>query len=169
MRVSGISTESLYTFVLYNPWKGAVVWNTLDFQNLLLDFISTFKVVIWQRGPYTLNMNCKSPNKHSDLALIGIVLKLWYDWFVIFKSLYQVFHLAVEGTMEITPWPAWCEVVSIISTILLVFNSSINIIIYCCKDNSFRKVLFVKLNISEGIGNGDDVHNERWLWGNLNY
>ena len=164
MRVTGISTESLYTFVLYNPWNGAVAWNTLDFQNLLLDFISTFEVVNWQRGPYTLNMNCKSLNKHSDLALIGIVLKLRYDLFVIFKSLYQVFHLVVEGTMEITPWPAWCEVVSIISTILLVFNSSINIIIYCWKDKTFRKLLFYKLGISDGIGNGDNIDNERWFW-----
>jgi hypothetical protein len=73
---------------------------------------------------------------------------------------FQVFHLAVEGTMEITPWPAWCEVVGIISTILLVFNSSINIIIYCWKDKTFRKLLFYKLGISNGICNGDEFNNE---------
>ena len=40
-----------------------------------------------------------------------------------------------------------CEVVSILSTTLLVFNSSINIIIYCWSNKSFREVILTKLRI----------------------
>ena len=35
-----------------------------------------------------------------------------------------------------------CELLTFLSHFLLVFNSSINIVIYCWKDEKFRKVLF---------------------------
>ena len=35
-------------------------------------------------------------------------------------------------------WPDWCSQLSHVSNILLVLNSSVNIVIYCWKDPSFR-------------------------------
>ena len=37
-----------------------------------------------------------------------------------------------------------CDVLSIFSHLLLVVNSSINIVIYCWKDEKFRKVTNIK-------------------------
>ena len=50
-------------------------------------------------------------------------------------------------TVRITLSYNRCEVVSILSTTLLVFNSSINIIIYCWSNKSFREVILTKLRI----------------------
>jgi len=39
------------------------------------------------------------------------------------------------------PWPLWCNVLTIVSHLLLNINSSANIIIYCWKDGRFRRCL----------------------------
>ena len=57
-----------------------------------------------------------------------------------------------------------CEVVTILSTILLVFNSSINIIIYCWKNKSFRKVLLSKLRIADLAKECRSSGNKRWIF-----
>ena len=38
-------------------------------------------------------------------------------------------------------WPDWCSQLSHVSNILLVLNSSVNIVIYCWKDPSFRNLI----------------------------
>ena len=38
-------------------------------------------------------------------------------------------------------WPEWCSQLSHVSNILLVLNSSVNIVIYCWKDPSFRNLI----------------------------
>merc|ERR1719342_1486670 len=39
------------------------------------------------------------------------------------------------------PWPLWCELLTLLSHLLLTINSSVNIIIYCWKDGRFRRCL----------------------------
>ena len=53
----------------------------------------------------------------------------------------QVCLVALHGEAKET-WPVWCELLTFLSHFLLVFNSSINIVIYCWKDEKFRIVLF---------------------------
>ena len=55
--------------------------------------------------------------------------------------------LALHGEAKET-WPAWCELLTFLSHFLLVFNSSINIVIYCWKDEKFRNNLFRLLGLS---------------------
>ena len=54
--------------------------------------------------------------------------------------------LALHGEAKET-WPAWCELLTFLSHFLLVFNSSINIVIYCWKDEKFRNNLFRLLGL----------------------
>ena len=45
--------------------------------------------------------------------------------------------LVIQG-LGYGDWPDWCSQLSHVSNILLVLNSSVNIVIYCWKDPSFR-------------------------------
>ena len=45
--------------------------------------------------------------------------------------------LVIQGLGD-GDWPDWCSQLSHVSNILLVLNSSVNIVIYCWKDPSFR-------------------------------
>ena len=45
--------------------------------------------------------------------------------------------LVIQGLGD-GDWPDWCSQLSHFSNILLVLNSSVNIVIYCWKDPSFR-------------------------------
>merc|ERR1712123_334600 len=53
---------------------------------------------------------------------------------------YEVYHLIVKQDL-LTDWPTWCDNVSSLSHLLLVINSSINIVIYTVKDDKFRNIL----------------------------
>ena len=50
----------------------------------------------------------------------------------------QVSLLLIYGSASLDYWPVWCEVLTFLSHLLLVFNSSVNILIYCWKDQKFR-------------------------------
>ena len=67
-------------------------------------------------------------------------------------------------------FPIWSVIVQEFSRFLMVFNSSVNIFIYCCFNTKFRKqVLRYKNTIRRKLGtiktqelrvNDDDIHNE---------
>ena len=44
-----------------------------------------------------------------------------------------------------------------ISHLLLVFNSSINILIYCWNDKTFRKVLLAKVGLTKFFSNSENI------------
>ena len=52
-----------------------------------------------------------------------------------------------------------CELLMQVSHVLLVFNSSINILIYSWKDRKFRKVLLSKLGLWDSQMNVVDWEN----------
>merc|ERR1719370_407097 len=58
----------------------------------------------------------------------------------VITNLYEVVLVSLYGDPE-GPWPIWCDVLTFVSHLLLVFNSSSSIIIYCWKDQKFRRTL----------------------------
>jgi len=48
---------------------------------------------------------------------------------------------------EVKTWPDWVEALVHINHFALVVNSSINILIYCCKDEKFLHVMLVTLQL----------------------
>merc|ERR1712062_503301 len=61
-------------------------------------------------------------------------------------NIYEVIHLASYGNLTLD-WPVWTQILTSSSNFLQVLNSSINIIIYCWKDDKFRIVLFQMLKL----------------------
>ena len=55
------------------------------------------------------------------------------------------------GGSQMEEWPYWCEILSLISHLLLVLNSSTNILIYCWKDTKFRKELLETLGRFQSV------------------
>ena len=48
---------------------------------------------------------------------------------------------------ELKYWPPWIDFLVQVNHLALVVNSSINILIYSCKDDKFLRVLLVTLGI----------------------
>ena len=83
-------------------------------------------------------------------ALLGVVMTQWVNFLKretrvkgqfghrpsFFLSLFQ---MAMHG--ELKHWPNWIETLVHINHFALVVNSSINILIYACKDEKFLNVL----------------------------
>jgi len=84
------------------------------------------------------------------MILVGIVIVFGVcNTFRIIVNLYEVFHLAVHGSVPTaTEWPAWCSVLINISHLFLVLNSSVNVIIYGWKDNKFREILLQTFHLN---------------------
>jgi len=59
-------------------------------------------------------------------------------------NVYEGFLVVLHGEVE-SNWPLWCEVLTTFSHLLMVVNSSANIVVYCWKDEKFRGVLLTKL------------------------
>jgi len=58
---------------------------------------------------------------------------------------YECIQMAVYG--ELRYWPDWVQFLVHVNHLALVVNSSINILIYSCKDDKFLRVLLVTLRI----------------------
>ena len=110
------------------------------------------------------------------MILVGIVIVfVLCNMFRIIINLYEVFHLAFQGGDVTSNWPNWycqttsvflievtlfienflnsiyvsrCAVLSHFSHLLLVLNSSVNIIIYGWKDAKFRELLINLVNLN---------------------
>jgi len=67
----------------------------------------------------------------------------------IILNLYEVLQAVMIsiGGPELEDWPEWCEALALVSHLLLVLNSSTNILIYCWKDNKFRTELLHTIGI----------------------
>merc|ERR1719215_290146 len=73
-------------------------------------------------------------------------------------NMYEVFQAIISDTgSHMEEWPYWCEILSLISHLLLVLNSSTNILIYCWKDTKFRKMLFETLGGNKFGGSGETI------------
>ena len=61
-------------------------------------------------------------------------------------NIYETIQYIIHG--ELKGWPDWIQTLVHISHFSLVFNSSINILIYSCKDEKFFNVMLVTLGLS---------------------
>lgn len=86
-----------------------------------------------------------SARQTRDQKIAKILITIVLIFFVcslprVVINTYEVFHLLLWGD-PLTDWPAWCDQVSAVSHLLLVINSSINILIYTARDDKFRIIL----------------------------
>jgi len=84
--------------------------------------------------------------KVAMLLITVVVVFIGCNMIRICINTYEVFHLAYFGDLTLE-WPTWAKVLTSISHLFLVLNSSTNIIIYCWKDDKFRLVLFRMLKL----------------------
>lgn len=63
---------------------------------------------------------------------------------------YECIQLVMYG--ELKNWPDWIQVLVHGNHFALVFNSSINIMIYACKDDKFLNVLLITIHMRPGRG-----------------
>ena len=61
---------------------------------------------------------------------------------------YECIQLVMHG--ELKHWPDWIQVLVHGNHFALVFNSSINILIYACKDDKFLDVLLITIHVRPG-------------------
>ena len=59
---------------------------------------------------------------------------------------YECIQLALHG--KLLYWPDWVQTMVLINHFALAVNSSINILIYCSKDEKFLNVMLKKLGLS---------------------
>lgn len=59
---------------------------------------------------------------------------------------FECVQFAVYGKLE--HWPHWIQMLVHVNHFALVVNSSINILIYSCKDEKFRNVMLVTLGLT---------------------
>ena len=59
---------------------------------------------------------------------------------------YECIQLAIHG--KLLHWPEWIQTLVHINHFALVVNSSINILIYCAKDEKFRNVMLKTLGLT---------------------
>jgi len=62
-------------------------------------------------------------------------------------------QIAMYG--EVKNWPDWIEALVHINHFALVVNSSINILIYCCKDEKFLHIMLVMLHLRQRPRDGN--------------
>merc|ERR1712142_407346 len=117
---------------------------------VMMAFIPLFILTVTNFLIYTTISNMSNLNKKSNnrqkrdhniaMILVGIVIVFTVcniPRMVI--NVFEVFQLALYG--DIHNWPEWCIILSIFSNLLLVLNSSVNIMIYGWKDKKFREIL----------------------------
>jgi len=61
-------------------------------------------------------------------------------------NIYETIQYILYGSLS--SWPAWIQTLTHVSHFSLVFNSSINILIYSAKDEKFRKVMLTTLGLT---------------------
>ena len=76
----------------------------------------------------------------------SIIFGIFYPVDVSHNCLVQVFHLAYFGDLS-AELPDWAASLACTSHLLLVTNSSTNILVYCWKDDKFRLVLVQTLGL----------------------
>lgn len=86
-----------------------------------------------------------SARQTRDQKIARILITIVFIFFVcsvprVVINTYEIFHLLLWQDLNAN-WPAWCDQVSAVSHLLLVINSSINILIYTAKDDKFRIIL----------------------------
>ena len=59
---------------------------------------------------------------------------------------YECIQLAIYGQLK--HWPDWIQTLVHVNHFALVVNSSINILIYCVKDEKFRNVMWKTLGLT---------------------
>ena len=59
---------------------------------------------------------------------------------------YECVQLTLHGKLE--NWPGWIEILVHINHFALVVNSSVNFLVYCCKDEKFLNVMLENLGLS---------------------
>lgn len=103
----------------------------------------------------TRRHNAISSNQRRDhsvaLMLISVVVV-----FIICHSIrsiintYECIQMAMYG--ELKHWPGWIQTMVHVNHFALVVNSSINILIYACKDDKFQHVLLVTIGVRSSLG-----------------
>merc|ERR1719410_2505026 len=89
--------------------------------------------------------------KVAMLLITVVVVFIGCNMIRICINTYEVVHLAYFGDLSVE-WPTWAAILSSVSHLFLVLNSSTNIIIYCWKDDKFRLVLFRMLRLYRPMG-----------------
>jgi len=110
---------------------------------LILTVINTmlYKTITRTNSTNKRSNNRQKRDQGIAMILAGIVVVFAFcNVFRIVINLYEVFHLAFYGDIA-QNWPKWCSLMSDFSHLLLVLNSSVNIIIYGWKDAKFRELL----------------------------
>jgi len=90
----------------------------------------------------------KREQKIASLLILLVIVFGCCNVVKIIINLYEVFLVAVYGNYK--KWPLWCDILTYLSHLLLVINSSMNIVIYCWKDKKFRRAL-IQLLTSEQV------------------
>ena len=121
--------------------------------------LSYWNLIIYKGIKHSLNLSGKSQNMQSrniqenemTRVLIGIVMMfILCHALRIYLDIYDATTLK-HGTLEV--WlclsvgeeglpPQWKLILTEIKELMLVLNSSVNMIIYCCLNSSFRKNTF---------------------------
>lgn len=91
------------------------------------------------RCPKT-NRRQKRNQKIASLLILLVAVFGCCNMVRIITNFYEVCHIAIYGRRG-GRWPVWCDLITFLSHLLLILNSSSNIVIYCWKDQKFRTTL----------------------------
>ena len=98
----------------------------------------------------TQRHNAISSNQRRDYS-VAMMLILIVVVFVICHSIRTIINTfeCIQFSLyrELKYWPFWIKILVHVNHFALVVNSSINILIYCCKDEKFFNVLLVTIGI----------------------
>ena len=89
------------------------------------------------------NIRQQRKMQEADMAtvLIGIVVVFVASHALrIFLNIYEMFKKLKEDDGQ-SCYPTWLDVTKVLNDLFLIFNSSSNMIIYCCLNAKFRKYL----------------------------
>ena len=87
------------------------------------------------------NMVERRRMQESELAIVLIGIVVIFVLTHVLRIFLNIYHM-IKVLVETEPcYPAWTELASYFNSLLLLLNSSANMIIYCCLNSTFRKYL----------------------------
>jgi len=86
--------------------------------------------------------------RDREIASLLILLVLVFGSCNIVRAVINFYEVVLVAVYEDQDtWPPWCNFLTFLSHLLLVINSSSSIVIYCWKDQKFRRILLRRLRL----------------------
>ncbi len=101
--------------------------------------------------------NAISSNQRRDhsvamMLIVIVVVFIFCHSIRIFINIYECLQIVKYGKIDV--WPNWIQFMVHINHLALVVNSSINLLIYSCKDDKFLRVLLVTVGLRQRATRG---------------